>query len=204
MQRVEHLALVFVQTLGLYVKEEIGIDRHFLAREQHVAEIFLIGALDAGEFFAERRVVFKGQQFPQAFRLPEPFVADGLAEFFRHDLMIVPEGVVLENFAVHLAHAVDGIAHGDAQVGHLHHVVGGDRHARNARVRAVMIEIGQPFADAAVDLLKDHINARHERADHFFRPALKRLAHDGMVGIRDGFLHDGGRFVPAKPFFVNQ
>ena len=48
-QRVEHLALVLVQTLDLYIKDEVGGDLHALVRADIGGEFLLICVLDALE-----------------------------------------------------------------------------------------------------------------------------------------------------------
>ena len=130
-------------------------------------------------------------------------VGDG-AEFFGRELVIILEGVGLEDFAVKLAHTVHRIAHGHTQVCHLHHVIGGDGHFGDAGISAVLIMIRQPGANPTVNLLQNHIDSGQQRPHHGFGPALQRFAHDGMVGIGHGALHDAGGFIPAQAFLIHQ
>ena len=102
-----------------------------------------------------------------------------------------------------LAHTVDGIAHGHAQVRHVHHAVGNHRHVTDALPLAGEV-IPQPRAQPAVDLLQNLINAGQQLPHHFFRPLLQRFRHDGVVCVGHRLLHNGGSFVPAKALFVHQ
>ena len=134
-QGVEQLALVLMQALGLDVEHEVRGNGHVLPALEHVAEGDLVVPLDAGELLAEGGVVPHGQQVAQALGLAEPAVADGVAdqagqrrvaahqpaavgdavgdggELLRHQLIVIVEGLVLEDLPVQLADAVDGVAH---------------------------------------------------------------------------------------------
>ncbi len=58
--------------------------------------------------------------------------------------------------------------------------------------------------EAAVDFLHDLVDSGQQPREQFDRPLLQRLGHDGMVGIRAGFLHDRPRVIPRKAVFVQK
>ena len=226
-QRVQHLPLVLVQALRLYVKDEVRIHHRALAALQHHGQALLVAPLDLRELLAEGRVVREGTQLAQPFRILDPVRADALAdqvgqqrvaahqpaavgnavgdrgELLRHHLVVVVEGLGLQDVAVQPAHAVHGVAHRHAHVGHVHVVIADDGHPGDA-VPVSREEVPQPFAQAAVHFADDLVAPGQQLLHHAHRPLLQGFRHDRVVGVGDRLLDDGGRLVPAQAFLVYQ
>ena len=224
---IQHLALVFMQPLRLDVEHEVRIDLRPLMLLQHLREAFLILALDLPELLAEGRVVRIGQQLLEHLRLPDPLVTDRLldqagqagvaahqpaavgnavgngAEFLGHDLIVVMEGVALQNLAVQLADAVHAVAHRDEHVRHVHIVIADDGHVGDP-VPVPREGVPQPLAQPAVHLADDLVAPGQQLLHHMHRPLLQRLGHDRVVGVGNGLLHDGAGLIPAQAFLVHQ
>ena len=227
MQGVEHLALVLMQALGLGVEDEAGVNLRTLAILDEFGEALLVVPLDLGEFLAEGRVVGEGLEVLHQAGVLDPLGADGVAdqlgqlgvaahqpaavgnavgdggELLGHDQVEVMEGFLLEDVAVELADAVGGEGHGHAQVGHVDLAVGDDGHLAHA-LGLVGEEVPQPGAQAAVHFHQDLIDPGQQGLDHFLRPLLEGLGHDGVVGVGDGLAHDGGGLVPAQTLLIHQ
>ena len=129
-------------------------------------------------------------------------VGDG-DELVRLGEIEIVEHALFEDVRVDLAHAVYAVAHGDAEVGHVHAAVADHGHAAYTLPLAGE-ELPQPGAFAAVDLLKDHVDAGQETGHHFFRPLFKRLRHHGVVGIGEGPAGDVFGLAPAQIVIVDQ
>ena len=226
-QRVEQLALILVQALHLHVEHRIRIDLHALLARQPVGKACLVLALDAGELLAESGVVAQRQDVLDLLDVVTPAVADALIqqrgqarigqhqpaarrdavgdgrELLGHDGIVVLERLLLEDLAVQLGHAVDAVAVGDAQIGHVHLVVGQDGHAADALPLAGEA-LEQAGAQAAVEFLQDGVDAGQQLAHHVLRPALERLGHDGVVGIGDGASRQILGLLPGQPLLVHE
>ena len=96
--------------------------------------------------------------------------------------IIIVEQIVLQDLAVQAGYAVDGLGEGHAQVGHVHLTVGDDGHVADA-LPLVGIEVEELVAQAAVELLQNHVNAGQGGAEHINRPLFQRLGQNGVVGI---------------------
>ena len=226
-QGVEQLPLVLMQALGLNIKNEGGVHLNALVLLNKVGQAFLILVLDLGKLFPEGLVIGKGLQIAQRFRIVNPLVTNGLAdqvrelgvaahepaamgnavgnggEFFGHDLRIVVEGVFLQDLPVKLAYAVHGEGHGHTQVGHMHLVVGDNRHGTNALPLTGEI-IPQLRAQAAVQLHQDLIDPGQELLDHVLGPLFQAFRHDGVIGVCYGILYDLSGFIPAQALLIDQ
>ena len=226
-QSVEHLALVFVQPLGLCVEDEVRVNDCALMFFQEIRQANLVVVLNLLKLLAERRVVSVGRKVMQQFRIFHPVRADGVAdklgqfrvarhqpaamrdavgncaELLRHNEVEVVERLLLEDIAVQLAHAVGGERHGNAQVRHVDVTVGNNRHATHA-LRFAGEEVPQARAETLVHFHQNLIDARQQALHHVFRPLFERFRHDGVVGVRHCAADNLLRFVPAQAFFVHQ
>ena len=102
-----------------------------------------------------------------------------------------------------LGNAVDGVAVGDAHVGHVRLIVGQDGHVADA-VPLAREAVKQLLAQAAVELLHDRVDARQGLTHHALRPLLQRLGHDGVVGVGDGIDGDALGNLPGQVLLVHQ
>ena len=102
-----------------------------------------------------------------------------------------------------LGNAVDTVRGDDGQIGHAHLIIVNDAHTVNI-VLVVMIRFAQQLAEAAVDLLHDHIDTRKQVAEDVLVPLFERLGHDGMVGIGEGIRHDPPCLIPPVAAVVKQ
>ena len=226
-QGVEHLPLVLVETLGLGVEDEVRAYRNALAILHQLHQPLLVLPLYRSELFPEGGIVRKGTQLTEQLRLLHPLGADGVgnqlgqagiaaheppamgnavgngAELLRHYQVVVVEGFLLQDLAVKGADPVDGVAHGYAQVGHVHHAVGDDCHVADPIPLAGEV-VPQPGAQPTVDLLQDLIHPGQQLLHHVLRPLFQCLGHDGVVGVGHGLLHNGGSLVPAQAFLVHE
>ena len=117
--------------------------------------------------------------------------------------VVVVEDAVLDDLAVQLGHAVDGVAHIAADVGHAHLAVAQDGHVVDfARIAGEgLFKVGPA---AAVHLLHDGVDAGQGGAEDVDVPLLQRLAHHGVVGVGEGAPADVEGFVPAVAALVQQ
>ena len=76
MKRVQHLTLIFMQALCLYVENKGRINDASLSVLQQVSQAFLIMLFDFRKLLSERCVVGKRFQFAQPFRIFYPVCAD--------------------------------------------------------------------------------------------------------------------------------
>lgn len=129
-------------------------------------------------------------------------VGDG-AELALVEQPVIVEQTVLQDLTVQLAHAVDAEGHGHAQVGHVHLPVADDGHVANA-LPLIGIAFEQIGAQAAVQLLQDHVDAGKRLLHHIDGPALQRFGHDGMVGVGHAAVGDALRHLPGKALLIDQ
>ena len=113
------------------------------------------------------------------------------------------EGFFFKNITVELAYTVYGIAHRNAHVSHMYIVIADNCHTRNP-VPISREEIPKPFTQSAVHLTDNLIASRKKLLNHIDRPFFKGFRHDGMVGIGNCFMYDGGRLIPSEAFLIDQ
>ena len=113
------------------------------------------------------------------------------------------EDALLDDLAVQLGHAVDGVAHIAADVGHAHLAVAQDGHVVDLALVAgeSLFKVGPA---AAVHLLHDGEDTGQGGAEDVDVPLLQRLAHHGVVGVGKGAPADVEGFVPAVAALVQQ
>ena len=225
--RVEQLALILVQTLDLHVHDGVGVERHAVVAPGKGREAALVLVLDLLHAAQHLRIVGKGVQLAQALGLEQiGVVAQQLAdqavqagvdlaepaavvdavghigEAVGADGVEVGEEVALDDVAVQARHAVDLIAGGEAEVGHVHLTVADDHVAAHALALAEVVD--QEVDPALVDLAHDLPQARQQLLDQILRPLLQGLAHDGVVGVGHAVAHDLPALVPAEAVLVHQ
>ena len=83
----------------------------------------------------------------------------------------------------------------NGHVSHSDNAVGNNSHALNLICIACCIP--NIAAEAVVDFLCDFVNSRKKSLEEILRPTLKRLGHNGVVGISDGIGYNVPCFVPA-------
>ncbi len=226
-QRVHQLALVLVQALGLGVEYALGVHLDALVAVHVVRQAQLVVILDLRELLLEGGVVGEGLQIGDLAHVLAPGVADGLVDQAGQrgvalhqpaamgdavgDVDELPglqhvevvEGLALEDVRVDGGYAVDGVGVGHAQVGHVHLVVGQDRHVADA-VPLAGEGVPQLGAQPAVHLLQDHVDAGQLLLEQALRPLLQRLHQHGVVGVGEGATGDALRVVPAQAVIVHQ
>ena len=102
-----------------------------------------------------------------------------------------------------LRNAVDGLAVGDAHVGHVRLVISQDGHVADA-VPLAREAVKQLLAQAAVELLHDRVDTRQGIAHHGLRPLLQGLGHDGVVGVGNRVDGDLLGDLPRQVLLVHQ
>ena len=145
-QDVQQLPLVLMQTLDLYVKNEVRVQHHTLMLGNHRAQLLFLQPLDGIEpgnsliidlilQLADDIQILQevaANQLPDhfgQFRVAQANPAAGrdavglILEPIGIDTVPVVEAVVLQNLGVDLGNAVDIGAHIHGQVGHMGHVV---------------------------------------------------------------------------------
>ena len=198
-QDVQQLPLVLMQTLDLYVKNEVRVQHHTLMLGNHRAQLLFLQPLDGIEpgnsliidlvlQLADDIQILQevaANQLPDhfgQFRVAQANPAAGrdavglILEPIGIDTVPVVEAVVLQNLGVDLGNAVDIGAHIHGQVGHMGHVV-----PDNEQVGMLLLQLGVNAAD-------DVHNLRHHGTHQIQGPLLQGLAHDGVVGVGEGLL----------------
>ena len=205
-QRVQQLALVLVQALDLNIEDEVGIQLDALLLGDDLAQLLLLLALDIVEL-ANHIVIDHGLELGNAVQILQEVTAHPVADHLSqlgvaqtqpaagcHAIglvlealgkCVVPvlEAVVLQNLRVDLRDAVDVAAHINGQICHMRGVVTDDE-----QIRMLTFQLG-------INALDDLHNFGHHGAQQIQRPLLQRLAHNGVVGIGEGFLGDGERVI---------
>ena len=102
-----------------------------------------------------------------------------------------------------LGNAVDLVAGGKAEVRHADLVVRDDGHVVDL-APVVRVDGAQVLDEAAVDLLTDGVDARQLLPEQVDVPALKRLAHNGVVRVGQRAAGDVPRLVPAEVVLINE
>ncbi len=223
----QQLALVLVQTLDLHVHDRVGVEREAVVAAGKGGKAALVLVLDGEDLFAHGAVVLIGHQLFKSLGLEQIVVAaqeladkavqtgvdlrkpaavvdavGDIGEAVGIDGVEIAEQIALEDVAVQTRHAVDAVAGAQAQIGHMDLAVVDDHVAADA---LVAVELCAQILDpAAVDLAEDLPHARQLRLDQILRPALKRLAHDGVVGVGDSALDDLPALVPAQAVLVHE
>ena len=106
-----------------------------------------------------------------------------------------------EYLAVQGGNAVYLIARGEAEVCHVHLSVAD--YEVSADLLAVAEAGDEVVAPAAVYLAQYLPHARQKRLHELLRPFFERLAHDGVVRVRDRCAHRAPRLVPAETVLVH-
>ena len=226
-QGVHQLALVLVQALGLGVEDALGIHFDALVAVDVIGQAQLVVILDLVKLLPEGRVVGEGLQRRDLLHILAPVGPDGLVDQAGQlgvalhqpapvgdavgDVDELPglqhvevvEGLAFEDVRMDGGHAVDGVGVGHAQVGHVHLVVGEDRHVADALPLAGE-GVPKLGAQPAVHLLEDHVNAGQLFAEQALGPLFQRLHQHGVVGVGEGAADDGFGFVPAQAVVVHQ
>ena len=201
-QGVHQLPLVLVQTLYLHIEHKVGVQLNALPLVDHLAQLLLLLALDSIELFYHV-VVDHGLQLAQQLQILQEVAADAVLNQlgqFRiaqahpaaggHTIGLVLEtigeggiplleAVVLQDLAVDLGHAVDIAAYIDAEVCHVCGIV-----LDNKQAGVFLLQL---FIDAA----DDGNDLRHNRVQQIQIPLFQRLAHNGVIGVREGLLGNG-------------
>ena len=108
-----------------------------------------------------------------------------------------------QNLGVKLGYTVGGMRANYAQICHTNLTVADDAHLGNA-IPVSGERLPCVTTEALVDLLDDHMDSGQLQAEEILVPRLKRLGHDGMVGVRADLNHGVPRSVPIKEILVDQ
>ena len=225
-QGVHILPLVLVQALDLYVKDGGGLHLNFCIFIDQRRQILLILELDLTNAVEHGLVIRKFLQIFQLIQIVHKFVPDqlrdqrgqariGLAEpaargdavgdigeFHGREAVEIAEHGLFEDFAVQGGHTIDMVAGRHTEVRHADDSAGDDgRVFHNAGIVRGPPDEG---AQAVVDLPRDLIHTRQQTLEQVLRPALKRLAHDRVVGVRHGIGDNAPCVIPAVSAVVKQ
>lgn len=80
MQRVEQLALIFMQALDLHVKHRVRIKIQALMARNPAGETLLVAVLDLSKALKEGRVIGKGKQLFKIHQVAAPSLTDGFIQ----------------------------------------------------------------------------------------------------------------------------
>ena len=226
-QGVQVLALVLVHALDLAVEDGIRVDDLTGGLLQIVGEQDLVLALDLGGSSLHGLVVHELLQLLQLSSVGLEAVADGLLqqagqagvggqqpaavgnavgdilERLRLVQEVIMEDAVLDDLAVQLGNAVDGVAGVGADIGGADLIVADDRHVVDLALIAGE-GLGQIGAAAAIHLADDLPDAGQGVAEDVRIPLLQRLAHDGVVGVGEHLAADVEGGVPLIAALVQQ
>ena len=226
-QDVEHLALVLVQALDLYIKDRVHVDLDAVVLLDIVRQTLLVVALDLAQLGEQRLVLAVVGEHLQLGRVLAVALADlaldqgsqlrvslaqpaavrnavgNIAELGRVDLVEIVEYAVLEDLGVQRGYAVDRERARDRQMRHAHGVVRNDGELGDL-LEVVREVVPQLAAEALVDLIDDLHDAGHQLLHQRYRPALERLGHDRVVGVSDRLAGDVPRLLPAHVVLVHQ
>ncbi len=226
-QNVQHLPLVLVQTLDLHVEQRVGVHIDAVGMGDILGQAQLVVPLDYGQPVQHSLVVLVGQQLFQGVGVFQEVVADQLMQALGQPgvglaqpppvgdavgdvqepvggiLVVVAEDGLLQDVGVQLAHAVDLVAGGQAQVGHADLAVGNHGHPVQLAL-VVAVEGAQLFQKPAVDLRGDGVDPGHLLLVELHAPALQGLAHHGVVGVGQGAAGDIPGIVPVKVVLIQQ
>ena len=227
MQDVEQLALVLMQALDLDIENGIRVDAHAVLVLDESGEALLVLALDGHEVRKHLFVILIWQELLECAGIPQEVAADELLEIIRQqriglaqptaigdavrhvqealrrDLTVVTEDAVAQDVRVQLGNAVDLVAGGKAEIRHADLVVRDDGHVVDL-APVVRVDGAQVLDEAAVDLLTDGVDARQLLTEQIDVPALKRLAHNGVVRIGQRAAGDVPRLVPAEVVLIDE
>jgi len=227
---VQELALVFVNTLDLHVKERIGIDVHVLRCLEVLGEAFLVLLLDGHEFLLESGVLGELFELLQIIQVLDPRITNFgrnevghgrvclahpatrrdavrlVVELFRPQFVEVLEECGLQEVGVECCHTVHGERTHDGEVSHADHLAVAffdEAHAGKATVVAGPLE-GHLTEEAGVDFVNDLEVTRQELFEQADRPLFESFGHQGVVRVSKRVRHDFPCFVPFQVFFVEQ
>ena len=226
-QNVQHLALVLVQTLNLYVKDGVHVDFDAVVRLDIIRQTLLVVALDLAQLVEQLLVVRIVVQNLQLGRMGAVAGADlaldqlsqlrvgltqpaavcnavgDVAELGGVDLVEVGEYALLEDLGVQRGYAVDGERACDSQMRHADGIVGNDSQLGDL-LEVVREVVPQLLAEALVDFVDDLHNTRHQLLNERYRPALEGLRHNGVVGVSNRLAGDVPGLLPAHVVLVHQ
>ena len=228
-QHVQELPLVFVDALDLYVKEGFGV--HFDAEFVFdvLSEAAFVFEFDATDFGAEGGIFFERVEFCQLLKVAAPVFTDvtvkhlrkagvgkrdpaargnavrNVGEAFRPEAGKVSKEGFDHEVGVDFGDAVHFVRADNGQPGHAHaatafFVDDGDT-ADEVVIHALFAQFAQ---EVFVDFEDELQVARQDAADHFYRPAFQRFAHQGVVGVGEDFLTGSPGVVPLDGVFVDQ
>ena len=224
MQRIHVLALVLVQTLDLYVENAVWVNDLALRALNVLGKALLVVQLDLGKLLLHGGIVLIFHQLLKLSSIVDEAVARQLGDkgsklrvrlvqpaamcnavcdvlkFIRPLGVEVVEHAVLQNFAVQRGNAVRAVCCVYGKVCHAHIAVVQRGHAPDlAFVHALCTHLNP---EAAVDLFYNLVNTRQTGFEQVCAPALKRLAHNGVVRVRNGAGHNIPSCVPLVAAFV--
>ena len=222
---VEHeqeLALIFVQTLHLNIKDGIGIDLEAEGIEDGVREDLLVGAFDVGKLFEEGRIASELLQALEFGEVGDPRIANSVGdevgqarvgleqpatlgdavslvgEVVGHHFVEIAEDGLLEDFRVQGGDAVDRARADKAEIGHTHILVAAfinEAHAAETR-QVAGIEVGHLLQEAGVNLVDDLHMTGQDALHEGHGPLFKGFRQHGVIGITGAGAHEFPCFVP--------
>ena len=228
-QHVQELPLVFVDALDLYVKEGFGV--HFDAEFVFdvLSKATFVFEFDAADFRAEGGIFFERVEFCQLLKVAAPVFTDvavkhlrkagvgkrdpaargnavrDVGEAFRPEAGKVSKEGFDHEVGVDFGDTVHFMRADDGQPGHAHAAAAFFVNDGDAADEVVIHALFAQFAQEVFVDFEDELQvARQDAADHFYRPAFQRFAHQGVVGVGEDFLTGRPGVVPLDGVFVDQ
>ena len=233
MQDIQQLALVFMQSLDLYIKNRTGIHVNAVVLGNVFCQADLVLIFDVHEFLLILVVIHEGLKLFQLGQIRDPFIpqayligqpvgqqrigmdhesplgnAVGLVvELLREHLIEVLELLLLQDLGMQGCYTVDGIAGHDCHIGHPDLSVIDDVHLFDLFRHVdtgIVIALVNHALKPAVDLLDDLIDPGQQLGEEVDGPFLQSFRHDGMVGVGNA---PGGQvpcLIPFQSIVVHQ
>ena len=225
LENIQQLPLVGVNTLYLHVKNRVRVNLNALLLLNKIRQTLLVGQLNLGKTLQKGLVLLVAQQILQLVGVGAPAVANGLVnqlgqkriglhqktprrnavgfvvKLIRRQLVKIFHHIVLQNLGVQSGHAVYRMANDNGKVGHTHPVV--PKHGGGTQM---VMPAGpfQAFAEAAVNLLNNHINPGQQAAHQVNRPSFQSLRQNGVVGVGNGVGGNLPGLVPTQSQIIHQ
>ena len=231
-QHIEQLPFVFMDALDLYVEQGIHGEVHAAFFLHQPGQLLLVDAFRFGPLLVKIPVLFIGPwlELFDLGKIGDPCLTDLAAdegghlgvgvgdpapwrdavgfvvEFFRPQLVEIPEQPLLEQIGMQFCHTVHRKTADDGQIGHAHGlavVLIDDGHAPPA-VAVARPVYGHFLEEAGIDLVNDFQQAGQQALEQMHRPAFQGLGQQRVVGIGHGIAGDFPGRLPLHFLFVHQ
>ena len=216
-----------MQTLDLYVKHRVSVDKLAGLCVKHISKSYLVIVLDRSYSVKNLCIVcvlckvvkldrivtvarsnrFIKQSCKLRVRVAEPTTVSNTVCYVCEALGIhsveVVEYRLYENIRVKLRNAVDAMASDYAKVSHANLTI-----AYNAHLGDLIPVSGEYVpslaAEALIDFLNNTVDSGELQAEEILIPGFKRLRHYRVVGVRANLGNDFPRSIPLHEVLVNE